>query len=137
MATETDRLPGLREFVSLTGRKRDLEAELRQVQDRLNELEPGLVDMLVEEGIQRTTVDGYTAYLQEDVWASPLDGNIAGLCAALKVAGFGDMVAETVNRQTLSAWVRERRKDGEPLPPAVEPVISIIAGYRLRAKKSV
>lgn len=137
MATETERLPGLHLFVYFTGRKRELEAELRQVQDRLNELEPGLVDMFSEEGIQRTTVDGYTAYLQEEVWASPLNGDIAALCAALKEAGFGDMVAETVNRQTLSAWVREHRKDGEPLPPAVEPVISVTAGYRLRAKKSV
>ncbi len=135
MAIETERLPGLREFIALTSRKRELEADLRQVQDRLNELEPQLVEMFGEEGLQRTSIDGWTAFLQEDIWASPAEGDIARLCAALKEAGLGDMVAETVNRQTLSAWVRERLRDGEPLPDLVDPAINVSRGFRLRARK--
>ena len=126
----------VQEYAALVARKRELEAELRAIQDRLNEMEPGLVEQLIEAGVQHVRVGGQTVYLQQEIWASPVDGDYDALCDALERAGLGDMVVRRVHHHTLSAWVRELRKADEEIPEEVRPYLKISETYRLRVRKA-
>ncbi|MBZ5619876.1 MAG: hypothetical protein LAQ69_14305 [Acidobacteriia bacterium] len=100
----------LREFVSLENRKRDLDAELKRANQRLDELEGLIIQQFIEAGVPSiaVTVDGSTRTLSiyPDVYASPLHDRIE-VAAALKASELGQYVAENYNSNSLTAYVRE------------------------------
>src|ERR1017187_7068351 len=100
----------LREFVSLENRKRDLDAELKAANQRLDELEDLIIPQFIEAGVPSiaVTVDGSTRTLSiyPDVYASPLNGR-PEVAAALKASELGQYVAENYNSNSLTAYVRE------------------------------
>jgi len=100
----------LREFVSLENRKRDLDAELKATNQKLDQLEDLIIPQFVEAGVPSiaVTVDGITRTLSinPDVYASPLNDR-AEVAAALKASELGQYVAENYNSNSLSAYVRE------------------------------
>jgi len=100
----------LREFVSLENRKRDLDAELKAANQRLDELEDLIIPQFIEAGVPSiaVTVDGNTRTLSinPDVYASPLNGRTE-VAAALKASQLGQYVAENYNSNSLTAYVRE------------------------------
>jgi hypothetical protein len=100
----------LREFVSLENRKRDLDAELKAANQRLDELEDLIIPQFIEAGVPSiaVTVDGSTRTLSiyPDVYASPLNGRTE-VAAALKASELGQYVAENYNSNLLTAYVRE------------------------------
>jgi hypothetical protein len=100
----------LREFVSLENRKRDLDAELKAANQRLDELEDLIIPQFIEAGVPSiaVTVDGSTRTLSiyPDVYASPLNGRTE-VAAALKASELGQYVAENYNSNSLTAYVRE------------------------------
>lgn len=102
----------LREFVSLENRKKDLDAELKAVKQQLDELEEALVPQFIEDGVQRMTVDGRTVSVQQDVYASPLNDR-EDVVDALKQSELGQYVAENYNTNSLTAFVREVKRDVE------------------------
>lgn len=136
MISATGMLDQVKRYAELIARKRELEAELRAIQDQLNVMEPGLVEAFIDAGIQHLRLNGQTLYLQQEIWASPVDGDYDSLCDALERAGLGDMVVRRVHHNTLSAWVRELRKAGEEMPEEVKPYLKVSETYRLRVRKS-
>ena len=100
----------LREFVSLENRKRDLDAELKATNQKLDELEDLIIPQFIEAGVPSiaVTVDGSTRTLSiyPDVYASPLNDR-AEVAAALKASELGQYVAENYNSNSLTAYVRE------------------------------
>jgi len=100
----------LREFVSLENRKRDLDAELKTANQRLDELEDLIIPQFIEAGVPSiaVTVDGSTRTLSiyPDVYASPLNDR-SEVAAALKASELGQYVAENYNSNSLTAYVRE------------------------------
>jgi vacuolar-type H+-ATPase subunit I/STV1 len=102
----------LREFVSLENRKKDLDAELKSVKQQLDDLEEALVPQFIEDGVQRMTVDGRTVSIQQDVYASPLNDR-EDVVDALKQSELGQYVAENYNTNSLTAFVREVKRDVE------------------------
>jgi hypothetical protein len=100
----------LRDFVSLENRKRDLDAELKATNQKLDELEDLIIPQFIEAGVPSiaVTVDGSTRTLSiyPDVYASPLNDR-AEVAAALKASELGQYVAENYNSNSLTAYVRE------------------------------
>ena len=100
----------LREFVSLENRKRDLDAELKAANQRLDDLEDLIIPQFIEAGVPSiaVTVDGTTRTLSihPDVYASPLNDR-SEVAAALKASELGQYVAENYNSNSLTAYVRE------------------------------
>jgi hypothetical protein len=96
----------LKEFVALEKRKRDLDAELKAVAARLDDLEQALVPQFVTDGVVSMKLGGYTVYLAQDVYASPLNGR-SQVIAALKASELAQYVSENYNTQSLKAFVRE------------------------------
>ena len=102
----------LREFVSLENRKKGLDAELKSVKQQLDDLEEALVPQFIEDGVQRMTIDGRTVSIQQDVYASPLNDR-EDVVDALKQSELAQYVAENYNTNSLTAFVREVKRDVE------------------------
>ncbi|HOQ47784.1 MAG TPA: hypothetical protein PLA43_20600 [Bryobacteraceae bacterium] len=100
----------LKEFVCLENRKRDLDAELKGVKAKLDELEEALVPQFIEAGLTKATVDGRTVSLAQEIYASPLDGR-ERVVEALKASELAQYVSENYNTNSLSAFVREVARD--------------------------
>jgi hypothetical protein len=120
----------LRELVKLTEEKRWLEARAKERGSRIAELESELLPVFGEHGLSSVQVDGYTVYLQRELYASPVDDE--KLCDALAEVGYGSLVRRTVHRQQLSAWVREMDDD---IPSTVRQWLQISEVFHLRVRR--
>lgn len=74
-----------------------------------------------------THSSGASVHLRVEIWAYIKKEAQDETYAWLKDNGHGGIVQETVNPQTLRAFVRERLEDGEPLPPGVTTSMETIA----------
>jgi hypothetical protein len=146
----------LREFVSLEKKKKDLDAELKAANQRLDELEQIIIPLFIEDGVPSMAVeaDGMTRMLSiyQDVYASPINdrGEVVG---ALKESELGQYVAENYNTNSLTSYVRElwkelketARREGRivteadlrtALPSALQPVLKISLLHKLSSTRS-
>lgn len=105
-------LEQLKEFVCLENKKKELDAEQKQVKQQLDDLEQVLVPQFIQDGIQKMTVDGRTVSLVHDIYASPLYDR-EDVVAALKQSELGQYVAENYNTNSLTAFVREVKREVE------------------------
>lgn len=102
------------------------EAEAKAYKDEANAIEQQLVEMFTDAGMQNINVDGKTIYLHRSTYAARGEGVEAeDVKAALRAAGAGDLVTETVNANTLSAYVRELL-DGDDAPGLPEPLVGVL-----------
>ena len=116
--TLADRLSDLR------GRKRELEDSLKVINAEIERVEAEMVQEMLQEEVQSFSRGGQLFYLSSRTWASPVPERKADLYAWLKDHGFGDLVQETVNSQTLSAWVREQTEEAE-LPEDLRQLVNV------------
>lgn len=125
----------LNRWVTLTERKRELEAELRPVQDALTELEPGLLEDMALAGMKAATVNGMCIYQQREFYARPKEGmDRDTLIARLTAAGFGHCLQ--LGYQTLRGLAREWAEAGEEPPAGLRDCIDLGEVFRLRSRKS-
>ena len=104
----------LKEYVALEGEKKDLDAKLKTIAQKLDDLEAAIVPQMIADGVQSMKVDGRTIYLSNDIYAGPRDGDKASVIDALKAADdTAAFVAENYSPQTLKSFVRELAKDVE------------------------
>lgn len=114
-----DELAGLKE------RKKELENTLKEVNARIATVEETLSTMMLEEEVQSFNRNGKTFYVQTKTFASAVPERKQDLFAWLKDHGYGDMVTETVNHNTLSAFVREMLSETDQLPEDLEELINV------------
>jgi len=130
-------------YIKLNEKKLSLKDKLDAVMKDIAKLEAALLEEFAAEGMAKATVDGVTLWIDRKVWASA-GGDMDGAVAALKKAGEGDMVKESINRQTLSAWVREQApsKLSSPeeiqaaLPGGLKDAIKVTETNNVRVRKS-
>lgn len=92
----------IRQYVELNRRKRELEAEARDVKARMDDLSGQIEADMIENAIDSLKVDGATVYLHRQMWVSPDSDAIIG---DLQAAGLDDCVA--VGHMRLNGLVRE------------------------------
>jgi hypothetical protein len=81
---------------------------------------------MAETETQNFTRAGTRFYLTLTTRASAMAGNKAALHGALRDAGFGDLIYETVNANSLSAFVKEQiRANGDKLPDWLTSVVNV------------
>ena len=121
------------EYADLTEQRRKLEAEVKRLATDLAAREEVLVEEFAKAGIQNIkTQTGQTVYLNREIFAK-LVGDHEEALDAFRQAGLGDFVKESVNAQTLRAYVREM---DEVLPEGLQPYIDITEVYRMRMRSS-
>jgi sigma54-dependent transcription regulator len=121
------------EYAELTEQRRKLEAEVKRLATDLAAREEVLLEEFAKAGIQNIkTSAGQTVYLNREIFAK-LVGDHEEALDAFREAGLGDLVKESVNSQTLRAYVREM---DEVLPEGLQPYIDVTEVFRMRMRSS-
>jgi len=126
--------PGFAKFAELTAAKRELEAELAGLKSELAELNERLPDLMVEQGIDKITVDGYTLYPSSRNWARAKAGSEQALKDALEARGFGDIVKP--NSVSLSALWNDYDGGDEGVPEWLSEITEINTKITLKARRA-
>ena len=99
-------------------KKKELEAEVKAVTAEIERLDLELSDAMAEAEVERFSRNGSTFYLSSRLYASPAAGMKEELFQALKDNGFGSIVTETVNANTLASFVKEQMAENNEEVPA-------------------
>lgn len=136
-------LETLGKYAALDAKRQDLERRAKEVAADLADLEPILLDALASAGVASVKVGGRTVYMHTQLWAKldvkdgedPAEAK-ARACQALKVTGFGELVAESYNSQTLSAVMREMTREQKDFPAEWDGVLVGNEVTKLRTRKA-
>lgn len=110
----------------LKDRKKDLEAEAKTITAEIDRLDLELSDAMAEAECERFSRNGNTFYLNTRLYASPVAGRKDDMIFALKDNGYGDIVTETVNANTLASFVKEQKTlNADEVPAWLADVVNI------------
>ncbi len=135
--TETRRTKTLNRYVALTMEKRALQAREKIINEELEKLEEVVKDIFIESGWTSVATTQGTVYIHRDVVArlrKDADGGFDQAHQALENCGLGYMVKGNVNTSSLGAYVREREKYEEEIPPEAAQWIIKTELFRARVR---
>ena len=98
-------------------RKKELDAQVKDVNAEIESLDLALSDAMAEAELDRFSRNGSTFYLNTRLFASPAAGRKDDLMQVLKDQGYGSIVVETVNANTLASFVKEQMAANEDVIP--------------------
>ncbi len=126
-----DRLKALQE------QKKVLEAQVKALGAEITELDEHLSDAMTEAELDRFSRNGSTFYLKSRLFASPVAGLKDDMMQALKANGYGSLVTETVNANTLASFIKEQREiTGEDIPAWLGDTVSTYEKVSVGIRKS-
>lgn len=107
-------------------RKKDLEVEVKSITAEIERIDLELSDAMAEAECERFSRNGSTFYLNTRLFASPVAGRKDDMIIAIKDNGYGDIVTETVNANTLASFVKEQKNlNGDEVPAWLTDVVNI------------
>ena len=118
-------------------RKKQLDAEAKEVGALIEDLDRQLSEQMAEEEVDRFSRNGNLFYLNSRLFASPKAGEKDAMIEALKANGYGSLVSETVNANTLSSFAKERMAETEDgtLPGWLDAVVSTFEKITVGVRK--
>ena len=117
--------------------KRQLQAREKIINEELEKLEEVVKDIFIESGWTSVATAQGTVYIHRDVAArlrKDEGGGYDEAHQALEDSGLGYMVKGTVNTSSLGAYVREREKCEEEIPPEAAKWIIKVELFRARVR---
>ena len=124
----------VRKLLQLDDERKDLEARIKEISEKRKGIESQVLDAFAEAGVDKVRVDGRTVSLRRELWASPLDGDKDRACEYLETSGLGVYVNKTFNTLSISAWVRERDRDGD-LPDDFKDYFKVSETFKVDTRK--
>jgi len=122
---------------ALRDRKEELEAELKQVNMDIDNADWHLSNLMAETETQNFTRAGTMFCLTTKTRASARAGQKDELFAALRDEGYGDMITETVNANSLSSFVKEQiAENGDALPDWLDGLVSVFEKTTVGVRKA-
>ena len=127
---------------SLRDQKQETEAALKEINAKIDETDYRLSEAMAESETQNFTRSGTMFYLTTKTRASAVAGSKDELYAALRAHGFGDLVYETVNANSLSSFVKEQMEEnagssgGDTLPDWLTGLVSVFDKTTVGVKKA-
>lgn len=106
-----DRLRELKEA------KKQAEQQVKDINSEIDKIDYTLSELMAESETQSFTRSGTMFFLTTTTRASALSEKKTELYEVLREKGFGDLVYETVNANSLSAFVKEQTVENEDLLP--------------------
>ena len=97
--------------------KKYAEQELKEITEEIDRVDAALAEQMIASETQNFTRNGTMFCLTSTTRASAAAGRKDELFTALREAGFGDLVYETVNANSLSAFVKEQTAENEDVLP--------------------
>lgn len=98
-------------------RKKELDAQVKDVNAEIESLDLALSDAMAESELDRFSRNGSTFYLNTRLFASSVAGRKNDLMQILKEQGYGSIVVETINANTLASFVKEQMAANEDVLP--------------------
>jgi hypothetical protein len=122
----------------LRDQKQETETALKEINAQIDETDYRLSEAMAESETQNFTRSGTMFYLTTKTRASAAAGSKDELYAALREQGFGDLVYETVNANSLSSFVKEQiEENGDALPDWLVGLVNIFDKTTVGVKKAV
>ena len=125
------------ELRELRETKKRLEDELKTIGLEIDRVDAVLAQRMADTETQNFTRNGTMFCLTSTTRASATAGRKDELFAALRKAGFGDLVYETVNANSLSAFVKEQTEaNDDTLPEWLNGLISVFDKTTVGVRKA-
>ena len=126
-----DRLRALRD------EKAEAEQRVKEINTEIDEVDYRLSELMAESETQNFTRAGTMFCLTTKTRASATAGRKEELFSALRGAGFGDLVYETVNANSLSAFVKEQiAENGDALPAWLDGLVNVFEKTSVSLRKA-
>lgn len=126
-----DRLKTLHE------QKKNLEEQTKTLGAEIEELDELLSDAMTDAELDRFSRNGSTFYLKSRLFASPASGRKDEMMRVLKENGYGSLVVEAVNANTLASFIKEQREiTGEDVPAWLGDTVSTYEKVSVGIRKS-
>ena len=118
-------------------RKKELDAESKEIGAQIEDLDRQLSEAMAEQEVDRFSRNGSFFYLSSRLFAGPKAGEKDAMIAALKANGYGALVTETVNANTLASFAKERMAETETgeLPGWLADVVSTFEKVSVGVRK--
>ena len=117
--------------------KKSLDAQVKEVNATIDELDKELSDAMAEAELDKFTRNGSTFYLNTRLFASAQAGRKDALFSALREQGYGDLIQETVNANTLASFVKEQKtQNNDEIPAWLEGVVNSYEKVSVGIRKS-
>lgn len=125
----------IQNFIEVTGREKELKAELKVLGEEKSGLQEIILAHFEQNSIQNIKQNGVTVYLKRELWAGREERvSNEEAAQALNDAGLSEYIGPTT--QSLSAYLRELDKEGEPLPEKLRGKIKLTETYKIQARRS-
>ena len=125
------------ELRALKEAKKYAEQELKEITEEIERVDAALAERMISTETQNFTRNGTIFCLTNSTRASAAAGRKDDLFAALREAGFGDLVYETVNANSLSAFVKEQiEANDDALPEWLNGLISVFDKTTVGVRKA-
>ena len=121
------------DYVRLTERKRAVQRDLNEVNERLRVVETNVIDGMLAAQVQNLTILGYTVYVRNQLYARAKDGDHVRLVRALLDGGREDLIVMGVQR------LKGELRDEETLaglPETIRDALEVQTEPRLGCRKS-
>ena len=117
--------------------KKFAEQELKEITEEIERVDAALAERMISTETQNFTRNGTMFCLTNTTRASAATDRKNELFAALRGAGFGDLVYETVNANSLSAFVKEQTTENEDaLPEWLEGLVNVFEKTTVGVRKA-
>ena len=93
--------------------KKELDEAVKDLNKEIAELDTKLSDAMAENELENFKRSGSLFYLSTKLYASPQAGKKDEMIEALREQGYGDLVTENVNAQTLSSFCKGLIEESE------------------------
>ena len=115
-----DRLRALRD------EKAEVEQHLKEIKAEMDEVDYQLSELMAESETQNFTRAGTMFCLTTKTRANAAPGRKDELFDALRAEGYGDMITEAVNANSLSSFVKEQSaENGDELPGWLRGLVNV------------
>lgn len=127
----------LEEYSALRDERDELEARLTRISARLGELEEPVLDWFAQAGLSSVNMySGRSISIAEESYAHREAGvGFEEIAQALDEAGLGALLERKCNMNTLSAWCRERLRNGEGIPESFAGKITVNKTFKINTRR--
>ena len=125
-----------RQLRDLRRRKEQLEQQLKDLNAELKHVNGLLANEMVNNELQRFSIDGVLFYLATDVYVQEIAGVRDEFYEVVRGEGFGDLIKPSVPHQTLKAFVKEQmQENNDELPGWLAPYVRTYKEDKVRMVK--
>ena len=117
--------------------KKYAEQEIKEITEEIDRVDTALAERMISTETQNFTRNGTMFCLTNTTRASATAGRKDELFEALREAGYGDLVYETVNANSLSAFIKEQTtENGDTLPQWLDGLVTVFEKTTVGVRKA-